>query len=96
MLYCHIVVLLNCDIDILSYCSVILYCLVVLLYCDIVVLSYCSVVLYCHIVLLLYCDIVVLSYCSVMLMMFLLLFVMLLSANDSVYFAKHQWMCTST
>ncbi len=29
-------------------------------------------------------------------MMFLLLIVMLLSANDSVYFVKHQWMCMST
>jgi hypothetical protein len=43
--------------------------------------------LYCHIVVLLYCDIVVLSYCSVMLIMLLLLFVNLMSANDSVYFA---------
>jgi hypothetical protein len=68
----------------------------VLLYCDIVVLSYCSVVLYCHIVLLLCYDIVMLSYCSGVLMMFLLLFVMLLLANDSVYSAKHQWMHKST
>jgi hypothetical protein len=30
------------------------------------------------------------------LMMFLLLIVMLLSANNSVYFAKHQRMCMST
>ncbi len=85
-LYCHIVQL-----------YFVLYCHnVVLLYCDIVVLSYCSFVLYCHIVLLMYCDIVDLSYCSVMLMMFLLSFVMLLSANDSVYFAKQQRMCMST
>ena len=97
MLNYHIVVLLYWDVVILSYCSVVLYChIVVLLYCDIVILSYCSFVLYCHIVLLMYCDIVVLSYCSVMLMMFLLLIVMLLSANDSVYFAKHQQTCMST
>ncbi len=95
--FCCIVVLLYCDIFVLSYCSVVLCChIVVLLYCDVVVLSYCSFVLYCHIILLLYCDIVVLSYCSVVLMMFLLLFVMLLPANDSVYFAKHQRMRTST
>jgi hypothetical protein len=93
MLYFHIVVLLYCDIVILLYWSVVLYChIVVLLYCDIVVLSYCSVVFYCHIVVLLYCDIVVLSYYSVVLMMFLLSFVILLSANDSVHFAKHQQM----
>jgi hypothetical protein len=91
MLYCHIVVLLYCDIVVLSYWSVVLYChIVVLLYCDIVVLSYCSGMFYCHIAVLLYCDIVILSYCSVTLMMFLLLFVMLLSTNDSVHFAKHQ------
>ncbi len=97
MLYFHLVVLLYCDIVVLSYWSVMLYChIVVLLYCDIVVLSYCSVVLYCHIFVLLYCDIAVLSYCSVMLMMFLLLFVMFLSTNDSVHFAKHQRMRTST
>ncbi len=95
--YCHIVVLLYCDFFVLSYCSVFLYChIVVLLYCDIVVLSYCSFILYCQIVLLMYCDIVVLSYCSVVLMMFLLLIVMLLSANDSVYFAKHQRTRMST
>ncbi len=52
--------------------------------------------LYCHIVLLMYCDIVVLSYCSVVLMMFLFLIVMLLSTNDSVYFAKHQRTRMST
>ncbi len=93
--YCHIVLL--CCIVIFSYFSVVLYRhIVVLLYCDIVVLSYCSFILDCHIVLSLYCDIVVLSYCSVVLMMFLLLVVMLLSANDSVYFAKHQWTCMST
>jgi hypothetical protein len=80
MLYCHIVVLLNCDIFVLSYCSVVFNChIVVLLYCDIVLLAYFF-----------------LSYCSVMLMMFVLLIVMLLSANDSVYFAKHQLMHMST
>jgi hypothetical protein len=90
MLYCHIVVLLYCDIFVLSYWSVLLYChIVVLLYCDIVMLSYCSVLFYCHIIVLLYCDIAMLSYCSVVLMMCLLLFVMMLSANDSVHFAKH-------
>jgi hypothetical protein len=97
MLYCHIVVLMCCDIVILSYWSVVLYChIVVLLYCDIAVLSYCSVVFYCHIVVLLYCDIVVLSCCSVVLMMFLLLFVIFLSTNDSVHFAKHQETRMST
>jgi hypothetical protein len=59
-------------------------------------LPYCSVVLYCHIVVLLYCDIEVLSYCSVVLVMFLLLFVMLLSTIDSVSFAKHQQTSMST
>jgi hypothetical protein len=93
----YIVLLLYCDIVILSYWSVVLCChIVVLLYCDIVVLSYCSVLLYCHIVVLLYYDIVMLSYCSVVLMMFLLLFVMLLSANDSVHFVKHQRTGIST
>jgi hypothetical protein len=82
-MYCHIVAVFYCDIVVLSYWSVVLYChIVVLLYCDIVVLSYCSVMLYWHIVVLLYCDIVMLSYCSIVLMMFLLLFVMLLSATD--------------
>jgi hypothetical protein len=78
----HIFVLFYCDIVVLSYWSVMLYIHnVVMLYCDIVVLSYYSVVFYCHIIVLLYCDIAMLSYCSVVLMMFLLLFVMLLSAN---------------
>ncbi len=82
---------------VLSYCSAVLYChIVVLLYCYIVVLSYCLFVLYCHIVLLMYCDIVILSYCSVVLMMFFLLIVLLLSAYDSVYFAKHQRTGMST
>ncbi len=96
---CYIVILSCCCINMTTHVALSYCCIVAVQYFHIVILFSCIVLSYCCVVVLWHCHIVILfflSYCSVVLMMFLLLIVMLLSANDSFCFANHQRTCMST